>query len=882
MVALRLQNFGGMIPAVDPRLLPQEQAELSVNTWMYTGSLQGFREPVEIYTCNSVSTKRVFRVPKQYYDKQHIVDSYWLEFDDPDTDVVKSPMASDSYGRYYWASPSTVPQYNTTSRIAAGSSAYTLGIPAPTVAPMISRLSGAYMLDAGTSTYAVVAGSTHLYYSKAYGLDSNSFGSGPLSAAGYEYYGATSISETLNASLAVTFTNGSSNIAGTGLPTTVGNPVSFTTTGTLPTNFSTTATYYIRTGSTSTVMTVATSPGGAAVSAGSAGTGTHAVVYNSGSAINSDKSATPSPETSPKNLYNTTGNRAELRYGTTVAGQRVTISDDGTITNGVPTPITPSTSKPSYEGTGVLESRAYVYTWVSAYGEESPPSPPTVYTGWSGDPWVVKVTAPGNTVTTNRNISKVRIYRTVTSVGGSATYFYVTEMNVSSTAYTDENDNATVSSNDILESIYWTAPPSDLKGLVSMPNGMIAGWRNNEVWFAEPYRPHAWPVAYSVSVDYPIVGMGVIGQTLIVCTTGNPYAISGINPASMAISKIANFEPCMSRGSVISTPVGVAYASSNGLAVAVPGAVSIVSRSMVTKDTWQSLLNLQTLRAAPLNGGYYCWGSLRAGCFEYDTSSTTVSFTNGSATITGVGLPTTVNDGFTLTTTGTLPTNFNTTTTYYVLAGSTSTAITVSTTKGGAAVTAGSAGSGTHTLVYSSGFNDLVFQQDDYTGAYTGAFIDVTNQRVSFNRLTTTDPTYNTITDNWTGEVFVMRDGKVHWIDISSDRTHGVYTWKSKIFEMPNRRNLEAMRVWFSTFDDTPTLNPVAVVSPTTLNSDMYGIMRVYADGILKFSREIRTTGEMFRLPSGFRAQYWQFEIEGRVQINSVEIATAAKELGNV
>jgi hypothetical protein len=798
MVALRLQNFGGMIPAVDPRLLPQEQAELSVNTWMYTGSLQGFREPVEIYTCNSASTKRVFRIPKQYYDKEHIVDSYWLEFDDPDTDVVKSPMASDSYGRYYWASASTVPQYNTTARIAAGSSAYTLGIPAPTVAPMISRLSGAYMLDAGTSTYAVVAGSTHLYYSKAYGLDSNSFGSGPLSAAGYEYYGATSISETSNASLAVTFTNGSSNITGTGLPTTVGDPVSFTTTGTLPTNFSTTATYYIRTGSTSTVMTVATSPGGAAVSAGSAGTGTHAVVYNSGSAINSDKSATPSPATSPKNLYNTTGNRVELRYGTTVAGQRVTISDDGTITNGVPTPITPSTSEPTYEGTGVLESRAYVYTWVSAYGEESPPSPPTVYTGWSGDPWVVKVTAPGSTVTTNRNISKVRIYRTVTSVAGSATYFYVTEMNVSSTAYTDENDNATVSSNDILESIYWTAPPSDLKGLVSMPNGMIAGWRNNEVWFAEPYRPHAWPVAYSVSVDYPIVGMGVIGQTLIVCTTGNPYAISGINPASMAISKIASFEPCMSRGSVVSTPVGVVYASSNGLAVAVPGSVSIVSRSMITKDAWQELLYLETLRGAPLNGGYYCWGSVRLGCFD------------------------------------------------------------------------------------PGAFNTEVFQQDDYTGAYTGAFIDVANQRVSYNKLTTTDPTYNTITDNWTGEVFVMRDGKVHWIDVSPNRTHGVYTWKSKIFEMPNRRNLEAMRVWFSTFSDTPTLNPVAVVSPTTLNSDMYGIMRVYADGILKFSREIRTTGDMFRLPSGFRAQYWQFEIEGRVQINSVEIATAAKELGNV
>lgn len=73
----------------------------------------------------------------------------------------------------------------------------------------------------------------------------------------------------------VTFTNGSSTIAGTGLPTTANTPVAFTTTGALPTNFAINTTYYVRSGSTSTAITVSATPGGAAISAGSAGSGTH-------------------------------------------------------------------------------------------------------------------------------------------------------------------------------------------------------------------------------------------------------------------------------------------------------------------------------------------------------------------------------------------------------------------------------------------------------------------------------------------------------------------------------------------------------------------------------------------------------------------------------
>jgi hypothetical protein len=89
------------------------------------------------------------------------------------------------------------------------------------------------------------------------------------------------------------------------------------------------------------------------------------------------------------------------------------------------------------------------------------------------------------------------------------------------------------------------------------------------------------------------------------------------------------------------------------------------------------------------------------------TATFTVTFTNGSATINGTGLPTTAGTAVAFTTTGSLPTNFAINTTYFVLAGSTSTAITVAATAGGTAIVAGSAGSGTQTLTQAVAQNAL-------------------------------------------------------------------------------------------------------------------------------------------------------------------------------
>jgi len=75
------------------------------------------------------------------------------------------------------------------------------------------------------------------------------------------------------------------------------------------------------------------------------------------------------------------------------------------------------------------------------------------------------------------------------------------------------------------------------------------------------------------------------------------------------------------------------------------------------------------------------------------------TFVNGSSTITTATNTYAVNQVVQFTTTGTLPTGFAINTNYFIVGTPTATTIEVSATQGGTAITAGSAGSGTHTVV---------------------------------------------------------------------------------------------------------------------------------------------------------------------------------------
>jgi hypothetical protein len=106
-----------------------------------------------------------------------------------------------------------------------------------------------------------------------------------------------------------------------------------------------------------------------------------------------------------------------------------------------------------------------------------------------------------------------------------------------------------------------------------------------------------------------------------------------------------------------------------------------------------------TIRPGVTTGSGTAGSLILATSFQGVASTGTATFTNSSANI-GYTNSFAANQAVQFTSSGTLPTNFALATTYYVIAtGLSGSNIQVSATMGGAAITAGSAGSGTQTLV---------------------------------------------------------------------------------------------------------------------------------------------------------------------------------------
>jgi hypothetical protein len=449
------------------------------------------------------------------------------------------------------------------------------------------------------------------------------------------------------------------------------------------------------------------------------------------------------PSSAPK--YNTL---ARIRTGT------------GWYTLGIPTPALAPGVTP-VGGTGTSLIRAYLYTYVSAYGEEGAPSPAVLATGHINTPtWNVSLTPVPSGDMVNNNIVTRRLYRTVTGNNGVTSFFVVTDLPVGTTTYADTIADTSITGGTILPTTLYTGPPSNLQGCVALPNGMLAGWTGNDIWFSEPYLPHAWPAEYSVSVEYPIVGLGVIGSSLVVCTEGYPQVATGNHPSVMSFSKIDVNEPCTSRRSIVSTIDGVYYISSTGLIRANPYQVANITRPVCDRKTWQDLLDPYNTRAVWWNDGYLV--------FSVAPSSKT-----------------------------------------------------------------------------------------------QGVFIDPTDQRISFIKYSLLPQVRNVQADLFSPKTLIISGLGVYEWDTVGGTPMQHYSWKSKKFQLPYADNFSAGQIFYTAPDGWDGTLP-------TLN--------VYANDNLVLTRTF-TSGSVVRLPSGFKADTYQFEVTSNVIIHNMHFATAVKEL---
>lgn len=296
------------------------------------------------------------------------------------------------------------------------------------------------------------------------------------------------------------------------------------------------------------------------------------------------------------------GDGVPKKTNSTLVGTASGENPDDYLNLGVPAPATAPTATRSGSGASSPETRVYVITYVSTFGditEESAPSPAsnevTVYSGDSVSLTNLAIAPAGK-----YNITHKRIYRSVT--GSTTGFLFVAELPIATTTYSDTLTSAQLG--EALATTTWTMPPDDLHSLVTMPNGILAGLSGSEVCFSEPYYPHAWPIEYRISIDTEGVGLGVFGQTLVVLTKGRPYFVSGVTSGSMSQEVVPIYEPCLSKRSIVSESGGVTYVSPNGIMSLTGAGPQLLTQNVLLKED-MALYAPSTIVAGAYSGRYF-------------------------------------------------------------------------------------------------------------------------------------------------------------------------------------------------------------------------------------------------------------------------------------
>ena len=281
-------------------------------------------------------------------------------------------------------------------------------------------------------------------------------------------------------------------------------------------------------------------------------------------------------------------------------------------------------------------SRAYLYTWVNGFGEESGPSPPSnVMDGPPDATWSIAglpTTSPPNPSGFNYvPVTQLVLYRTVTGQDTGTQYFEVARFNYGPggnpppNTYLDSALDTAIVGNLTLPSAGWENPPDNLDGLTALPGGMLVGWTGNTIHFCEPDRPHTWPSIYDQSAHYNIIALAVWQQYLMILTTGYPSTGSGNSPSNFIIVQSQVPEPCVSRGSVVTDLLAVYYASQNGLIQISGYGMSNQTLQLVDKEAWQERYHAKDIYCARHRSQYLAINGTGAG-FVLDYADQRLAF----------------------------------------------------------------------------------------------------------------------------------------------------------------------------------------------------------------------------------------------------------------
>lgn len=286
---------------------------------------------------------------------------------------------------------------------------------------------------------------------------------------------------------------------------------------------------------------------------------------------------------------------------------------------GVPAPsAAPTVAYDSTSGTASTDEEvqdfAYVYTLVTDFGEEGPPSDPSSVITWT-TPQKIEVSMPStaNPSTSNHNFgtgAKKRIYRA--NAGSSAAYFQlVDEVPYTQVTYVDDKSPSALA--EVLPSEGWIGPPDDntslypdgpMQGLIAVGNGVFCGFAGTRLCFSEPFLPHAWPIQYRITIENEIVGISATNNGVIVMTKGFPYFVTGTDPAAMTAIQVDVAQSCVNKNSIVDMGEYVLYAGPDGLVQVSNTTGQVISREFISAAQWNANFHPTNLKAFLYEGLY--------------------------------------------------------------------------------------------------------------------------------------------------------------------------------------------------------------------------------------------------------------------------------------
>lgn len=591
MAGFRFDQFRGIRPRISKRKLPPGEAQTALNTKLGSGDIEYWDETGLVGNVADPYNNRTIFLYEDYVQGR----SYWFEWSNF-VDVARAPIRGDTYDRVYYTGDGTPKMtYNTLqSTPPYPTVAYELGVPAPTTRLTAVGQTLPEDVPTGDRRTSIAAGEK-------------------LRTANFEI-------------VSVDFTL----YPGTGTPNDTWRILTGTT-GNIIFQVQPGDTFRVLEVLSEDVVTLGSALGTGAIAATAANDKTSTSYWHpmdeQGSTQAADFIGWRVPDgmlaTIPGHLLRVGDvirvTRLDLTYGFSwswpTTSDLFELADDGGAGGwGVPSQDTDgiyrhenvllgknSTGTNLFELNGgffydvdrtssdndVLEDRTYVYTYVSSVGEEGPPSlPSSLVQAVDGD----TVTLTGFNLAPDgfRNIDRVRIYRTnATSVGTE--FQFVKEASFAEIQATGEVvDNVEAASlGEIIATTTWFPPPTGMQGIVSMPNGMMVGFNGKNIYFAEPYQPHAWPPEYDQAVDFEVIALAPFGNSVAVLTTGTPYVITGSHPRNVNIRPYKINQACLYKESVALAQDRVYYASPDGLVEIGVNGARLTTGPYVWKKEWE-------------------------------------------------------------------------------------------------------------------------------------------------------------------------------------------------------------------------------------------------------------------------------------------------------